>query len=146
MFDITHELAIQALPADVFTGIPAGAGLGSWLAPDAAGSATIDAETSVTFDERPGVLTMRIDLVEEPGLVHWQCVGGPDEWVGTSIAWRIEGVDADDDGTLDGVSNVRFWHGNWEYQDGLLPTTSFEWAMRLDRLREALEGAAPAAG
>ena len=139
MFDITHELPINALPTQVFDALTTGAGLASWLAPDSSASPTLDSETSFTFDDRTGLVEMRVDLVEGPELAHWQCVGGPDEWVGTSIAWRIEGVDADDDGTLDGVSTVRFWHGNWEYQDGLLPTASFEWAMRLDSLRRYLE-------
>ena len=144
MFDITHELPINVLPAQLFDALTTGVGLASWLAPDSSATPAIDSETTFTFDDQTGTLAMRIDLIEAPELVHWQCIGGPDEWVGTSIAWRIEGVDADDDGTLDGVSNVRFWHGNWEYQDGLLPTTSFEWAMRLDRLRRVLEGGGPA--
>jgi hypothetical protein len=139
MFDITHELQVAALPDQVFEAITTPAGVSAWLTTDAPASPVADSETSFTFDERTGLLTMRVDLLEQPELAHWECVAGPDEWIGTSIAWRIEGVDADDDGTLDGVTNVRFWHGNWEYQDGLLPTTSFAWAMRLDSLRRYLE-------
>lgn len=139
MFDITHELQVVALPDQVFAAITTAEGLAGWLAPDPGASAEVDTETTFTFDEHTGLLTMRVDLLEAPVLAHWECVGGPDEWVGTSVAWRIEAVDADDDGVLDGVSVVRFWHGNWEYQDGSLPATSFAWAMRLDRLRRYLE-------
>src|SRR5690349_15054885 len=139
MFDITHELRVEALPDAVFAAITTGEGLAAWLATDAEPAATTGSPTSFTFDDRTGTVTVGVDLLEAPELAHWQCTGGPDEWVGTSIAWRIEGVDADDDGTLDGVSTVRFWHGNWEYEDGLLPSTSFEWAMRLDSLRRYLE-------
>jgi hypothetical protein len=139
MFDITHELRVTALPDAVFAAITTAAGLGSWLATDADAQAVADSSVSFTFDDGSGLVEMAVDLLEAPVLAHWQCVGGPNEWVGTSIAWRIEGVDADDDGTLDGVSIVRFWHGNWEYEDGLLPSTSFQWAMRLDSLRRYLE-------
>lgn len=139
MFDITHELRVVALPGQVFEAITTSAGLAGWLAADPSTSPEVDAQTTFTFDERTGPLTLRMDLLEAPELAHWECVGGPDEWVGTSIAWRIESVDADDDGVPDGVSIVRFWHGNWEYQDGLLPSTSFGWAMRLDSLRRYLE-------
>lgn len=139
MFDITHELRVAALPDAVFAAITTGEGLAAWLATDAAAQASTDSAATFTFDDRTGSVEMGVDLLEAPELAHWQCVGGPDEWVGTSIAWRIEGVDADDDGTLDGISTIRFWHGNWEYEDGLLPSTSFEWAMRLDSLRRYLE-------
>lgn len=139
MFDITHELRVAALPDQVFEAITTSAGLAGWLAADASASPEADSQTTFTYDDRTGPLTMRVDLVEAPELAHWECIGGPDEWVGTSIAWRIESVDADDDGVPDGVSTVRFWHGNWEYQDGMLPSTSFGWAMRLDSLRRYLE-------
>jgi uncharacterized protein YndB with AHSA1/START domain len=143
MFEIIHELDVAALPDQVFTALTTSEGLSAWLAADATASgADVDGTVSFAFagDDEP--VTMRIDLIDAPDLAHWQCTAGPAEWVGTSVAWRIEGVDADDDGTLDGVCRVRFWHGGWEYQDGLLPTTSFEWAMRLDALRTHLAGTA----
>ena len=36
-------------------------------------------------------------------------------------------------------TRVRFWHGEWEFEDGLLPSCSFQWAMYLDSLRRYLE-------
>jgi uncharacterized protein YndB with AHSA1/START domain len=143
MFEILHELDVAALPDQVFAAITTTGGLSAWLATDAAAAdAAVDSTVTFTFPGHDEPVTFRIDLIEGPDLAHWQCTAGPDEWVGTSVAWRIEGVDADDDGTLDGVCRVRFWHGGWEYQDGLLPTTSFEWAMRLAALRAHLAGGA----
>jgi hypothetical protein len=75
---------------------------------------------------------MLVDVLEPPEAVHWRCVEGPDEWVKTEVGFRIEAVD--DTHTL-----VRFWHGNWEYDNGALPNCSFQWAMYLDSLRRYLE-------
>ena len=41
---------------------------------------------------------------------------------------------------VDGDGDVDLlWYGLWMEQDGMLPSTSFGWAMRLDSLRRYLE-------
>jgi hypothetical protein len=75
---------------------------------------------------------MRIDLFSRPALVHWQCIGGPDEWIETSLAFRIQPHP-------DGGCTVRFWHGGWEFEDGDLPRVSYQWALSLDSLRRYCE-------
>ena len=137
MFDIVHELTIAAPPTSVFDAVTTQPGLAAWWTTDCDVRPEVDTEATFGFDGHAIVFTMRIDLLEEPELVHWECVGGPDEWVGTSVAFRIE--TADGEGSDAEVSRLRFWHGNWEYEDGLLPTCSFQWAMYLDSLRAYLE-------
>jgi uncharacterized protein YndB with AHSA1/START domain len=139
MHDIVHELTIAAAPDAIYAAVTTQAGLASWWTADCTAEPVVDSQATFGFDGHSVVFTMRVDLLEPPELVHWECVGGPDEWVGTKIAFRIEGVDADDDGKNDGSSIVRFWHGGWEFEDGLLPRCSFEWAMYLDSLRRYVE-------
>jgi uncharacterized protein YndB with AHSA1/START domain len=139
MHAIVHELTIAAEPDAVYEAITTPAGLAGWWTTDVNAAQAVDRESVFGFAGHSVVLTMRVDLLEPPELVHWECVGGPDEWIGTKLAFRIEPIDADDDGRSDGVTRVRFWHGDWEYDDGLLPTSSFEWAMYLDSLRRYLE-------
>ena len=81
---------------------------------------------------RKGNQDYRLHAIDAPELVHWNCTGGPEEWVGTSVAFRIEPSPG-------GGTVVRFWHGGWEYEDGILPTSSFQWAMYLDSLRAYLQ-------
>ncbi len=139
MHDIVHELTIAALPEQIYDAVTTQAGLASWWTTDCTAEPAVDTTAEFGFDHRTVVFGMRIDLLERPELVHWECVSGPDEWDGTKVAFRIEGIDADDDGVNDGASIVRFWHGEWEFENGLLPRASFQWAMYLDSLRRYLQ-------
>ncbi|MCU0267144.1 MAG: SRPBCC domain-containing protein [Acidimicrobiales bacterium] len=129
--DIVHELEIAAPASEVYEAVTTQQGLAGWWTRDATEALAVGAEARFGFDGGAVRFTMRVDALEAPELVHWQCTAGPDEWVGTSIAFRIEGTDAG--------STLRFWHGGWEYEDGDLPRASFRWAMYLDSLRRLLE-------
>jgi uncharacterized protein YndB with AHSA1/START domain len=136
MHDIVHELTIAAEPRQIYEAITTEAGLASWWTTDvaiASADGTVEG-TLVTlgFDDHQVVIDLRVDSLDPPLLAHLTCVGGPEEWPGTQLAFRVEPLDA-------GGSVVRFWHGGWEYEDGVLPRVSFNWAMYLDSLRRAVE-------
>ncbi len=134
MHDIVHELTIAAPPDAVFAAVTTRDGLASWWTADCKAEPAEGTEAEFGFENHSVVMRMRVDALEPPELVHWQCIDGPDEWAGTSIAFRIEpAADAP------GSTVLRFWHGGWEYEDGLLPRCSFQWAMYLDSLRRYLE-------
>ena len=147
MHDIVHELTIDASLDEVYASVSTGPGLARWWSSDvslendaATGQATSPSEgdvLSVGFDDRAVVIRLRIDTLngpddEGPALAHLTCIGGPEEWPDTQIAFRIER-------DSDTATTVRFWHGGWEYEDGALPRCSFQWAMYLDALRRSLE-------
>ncbi|MGZ4693778.1 MAG: SRPBCC family protein [Acidimicrobiales bacterium] len=147
MHDIVHELTIDASPEEVYAAVSTGPGLASWWSSDVAleidgsprdDSGPVEGDVlSVGFDDRAVVIRLRIDTLNGPGdegpaLAHLTCLGGPEEWPGTQLAFRIEAEP--DRGTT-----LRFWHGGWEYEDGALPRASFQWAMYLDALRRSLE-------
>jgi uncharacterized protein YndB with AHSA1/START domain len=140
MHDIVHELTIAAPPEKVFEAVTTQEGLAGWWTHDATASPEVGSVATFGFaaDGTTTRLSMRIDELEGPELVHWACVDGPDEWVGTAVAFRVEGVAGGGSGPA-GSSIVRFWHGQWEYEDGMLPRASFEWAMYLDSLRRYVE-------
>lgn len=148
MHDIVHELTIAASPTKVYGAVTSQTGLAGWWTTDCTASAEVDSEATFGFADHSVVFTMRIDLLEPPELVHWECTGGPDEWIGTKLAFRIENLDGDRDEAADAPTEappegerslVRFWHGGWEYEDGMLPSCSFQWAMYLDSLRRFVE-------
>ncbi len=147
MHDIVHELTIDASLDAVYAAVSTGPGLARWWSSDvslessAVGAAPAEPSEgdvlSIGFDDRAVVIRLRIDTLngpaeEGPALAHLTCIGGPEEWPATQIAFRIERDS--DTGTT-----VRFWHGGWEYEDGALPRCSFQWAMYLDALRASLE-------
>ena len=130
MYDIVHQLTIAASPDKVYEAVTTVNGLTSWWTADVE-FGPADGEFQVGF--RDGSVRMRFqtDAFDPPVLVHLTCIDGPSEWPGTQLAFRIESTDEG--------SSLRFWHGGWEYEDGALPTCSFEWAMSLDSLRRYLE-------
>ena len=144
--DITHELQIDSGPAAVYTALTTAGGLARWWpALRADDYATEGAAIELQDDGLH--FRARVDLLEPESivkLVHWQIEAGPDEWVGTTIALRIEGVDTTGDGKVDAGTVVRFWHGGWALSDGALPRASFGWAMALARLRQVLAPEQPA--
>ena len=136
MHDIVHELTIAAEPQPIFDAVTTEAGIASWWTTDVAittaDGAIEGAQVTLGFDDHQVVIELRVDTLDPPLLAHLTCVDGPEEWPGTQIAFRVEPLDA-------GGSVVRFWHGGWEYEDGVVPRVSFDWAMYLDRLRRAVE-------
>lgn len=130
MFDIAHQLTIAASQEAVFAAVTDPAHLSKWWTTDV----RLDGgDVVIGFDGGTHRMRLRVDETESPVLAHLTCTDGPDEWPGTQIAFRLR-PNPDGDGTI-----LRFWHGGWEYEDGILPSCSFDWAMSLDSLRRYLE-------
>jgi hypothetical protein len=140
--DIVHELTILASAEAVFDALTTTAGRAGWW--PGGGDHELEAGQVAPVNVAGNELVVRVEAADRPEVAIWQCDEGPREWVGTTISFRIEGRPSDpaDPASVgDGgpASVVRFWHGGWEYEDGLLPRASFDWAMFLDGLRRHLE-------
>ena len=73
MHDIVHELTIEAPPEAVFTAITTADGLASWWTTDATADPELGGTATFGFDDGATRLTMRIDAIDAPELVHWNC-------------------------------------------------------------------------
>jgi hypothetical protein len=105
--------------------------LASWWTDDVNGGSDEGESFTVGFVDHQVVMTLRIDALEPTSLAHLTCTEGPEEWPGTQVAFRLD--------EHEGATVVRFWHGGWEYEDGAMPSCSFQWAMYLDSLRRFCE-------
>ena len=132
MYDIVHQLSIAAIPERVYEAVTTSEGLATWWTTDVEFGPG-DGEFRLGFDDGAVRMRFQTDAFDPPVLVHMTCIDGPAEWPGTQLAFRIR-AEPDANGTI-----LRFWHGGWENEDGLLPSASFRWAMFLDSLRRALE-------
>ena len=141
MHDIVLELTIAAAPAQVFQAVSSAEGLARWWTDDVRFEAPPSAPPGegtlieASLDEHSVAISLRVDTLDPPVLAHLTCIDGPEEWPGTQVAFRLEPT-PDATGTV-----VRFWHGGWEYEDGVMPRVSFEWALRLEALRQVVEPA-----
>jgi uncharacterized protein YndB with AHSA1/START domain len=134
VFAISHELTIGASQERVFEAVTTPAGIARWWTDDV----TVEGdplEVEVGFDDGEVRIRFRTDETDPPVLAHLTCTSGPDEWPGTKLAFTLL-PEPEGRGTV-----LRLWHGDWEYEDGILPSVSFQWAMHLDGLRRHLEAA-----
>jgi uncharacterized protein YndB with AHSA1/START domain len=126
MAEILHETSVAADPATVREALTTSEGLaGFWTDqvranPDVGSEAWFGFGPGAAVQFRFEVATIADDLVE------WRCTGGPDEWVGTTVRWRLRPADS---GT-----SVRFEHVGWRSTDGELAGCSYVWAQVLARL------------
>ena len=133
MPDILQELTIAASADTLRDAVTTSEGLSAHWTDQT--EATPEEGSIATFafgPNRETVFEMRVDTIA-PDEVSWTCVGGPDEWVGTTLHWRLR--------PAGDATTLRFEHRGWRREDGAFAPCSYTWAMILERLdRYAVDG------
>ena len=125
MPDILHRIGINAETGRVFSALATLDGVKGWWVSAAKGSAAKGDTIDFGFCE------MEV-LDANPGaLVHWRCIRGPNEWVGTEVSFRLKW---DRDQTF-----VVFKHAGWKEPVEFMHHCSTKWATFLLSLREFVE-------
>jgi len=125
MPDILHRVGIK-IPADkVFQALTTLEGLSRWWISGATG----DPEQGglLLF----GFVDMRVIELKPGRLVRWECVRGPEEWLGTQITFNLKPTQ---DQTF-----VLFTHANWREPVEFMHHCSTKWATFLLSLKDWLE-------
>ncbi len=101
---IDHALSIAAPTAEVYDAVTTLDGLSSWWTRNAdVGEQVGDVST---FRFRSGAFNrMRIEALDRPTRVVWECVDGHEEWIGTQVKFDL--TDGPDGTELD------FTHGRF---------------------------------
>jgi uncharacterized protein YndB with AHSA1/START domain len=131
MPDILHRVGIQATAAKVFEAVATLDGLSHWWIVGTTG----DAKPGGTIHFRPegGGFDMKV-LESKPGeTVKWKCVGGPDEWIGTEVTFRLQ---QKEDQTV-----VLFTHAGWREPVEFMHHCSTKWATFMLSLKNWIERA-----
>lgn len=76
-------------------------------------------------------MTMQVVALDTERLVNWRCTAGPEEWIGTEVAFKLE---QQDDYTI-----VRSGHRNWREAVEFTEHCSMKWAIFLLSLKELVE-------
>ena len=103
-------------------------GLKSWWTSDTSGD-TAEGGT-VLFRFGGGGMDMKV-LKSTANSVSWQCTGGPDEWLGTTVSLSVE--------EKDGHSELMFKHAGWAAETPFHHHCSMKWASFLLSLKQYLE-------
>lgn len=104
-------------------------GLASWWTSDTAGDPTQDGTVTFTFGSNGG-FDMRVIKVG-PRQVHWECIKGPVDWIGTRIEFEIQ-----EEGNH---NQLMFRHVGWKSENPFFHHCSTKWATFLLSLRDYLE-------
>jgi uncharacterized protein YndB with AHSA1/START domain len=133
--DIVHRVAVEnTAPEQVYGALTTTDGLAGWWTTDTAGDT--EAGGVVEFRFPPGGFDMKVLESTPPDHVRWEVVAGPDEWVGTTVDWRLR---ADDGWTV-----VMFTHAGWAEPVEFMHHCSTKWATYLMSLKAMLETGAGA--
>ncbi|MCG5453606.1 SRPBCC family protein [Micromonospora hortensis] len=130
MVDILHQVGVVAPLADVYRAVATPEGVAGWWSVDTTGKSEVGGQLAVHFGDEGG-FDLEILELDPDGRVRWRVVGGPEEWIGTEIDWRL--------GQRGRFTIVDFTHAGWREPTELMHECSTKWAVFLMSLKELVE-------
>ncbi|GAA3382038.1 SRPBCC family protein [Cryptosporangium minutisporangium] len=130
MVDILHRVGMKdGTPEKVYDALTTVDGLAAWWTDDTKG--TTDVGGVLEFRFPPGGFDMEVIELRPREGVTWRVVGGPDEWIGTTVDWEIR---QDGDYTI-----VLFKHQGWKEPVEFMHHCSTKWGAYLMSLKALVE-------
>jgi uncharacterized protein YndB with AHSA1/START domain len=154
MKSIRQNVLIAASAEEVYRALTTQEGLAGWWTPAATAEAKVNSVARFPFNFPTFVYTkeMKVTELKPNARIEWECIEGADEWIGTTISFRLEAGDKatlgnahpellgqleqqkSDKGTL-----LIFEHNGWkEYTPGF-SECSFTWGQFLRSLKRLCE-------
>ena len=134
MADIRHRVGIAAAPARVYAALATREGLAGWWTKRVEGDARPGGALRFYFGGPEPGATMEVVALEPTAHVEWRCIGGPEEWVGTTLSF-----DLNNEG---GETALVFTNAHWREPVEFMLHCSTKWAVFLLGLKAGLEGGA----
>jgi uncharacterized protein YndB with AHSA1/START domain len=136
MAEILMQMDVDA-PADrIWSALSSPEGLRGWWTTHADVDASAGDVVQLSFPDAPITWDLRTEDAAEGKRLRWRCVGGPPQWIGTDIAFELDGTD--------GATRVRFDHTGWREADEMVRIVTFGWGQILPRLKQYAETGSPA--
>ncbi|KAA0992745.1 SRPBCC family protein [Dyadobacter aurulentus] len=131
MADILHRVGIKSSSLqDVYRALTTESELADWWTNDTQGDGS-QIGNIIAFRFGNDGFDMEVSKLEEPGLVQWEVIKGPAEWVGTTVSFELK---------LDGDYVILlFKHSNWEQPVEFMHHCSTKWAIFLMSLKSLME-------
>ncbi|HVK25914.1 MAG TPA: SRPBCC domain-containing protein [Actinokineospora sp.] len=130
MVDILHKVGIKSSAAEVYPALTTAEGLAGWWATDTQGDGGAPGGV-LQFRFGPGGIDMKVVELDPGKRVVWEVVDGPEEWIGTTVDFRLEEVDD--------FTNVLFHHQGWKEPVEFMHHCSTKWAVYLVSLKSLVE-------
>jgi uncharacterized protein YndB with AHSA1/START domain len=130
MVDILHRVGVETRsPEKVYDALTTLEGLAGWWTDDTKGSPEVGGVIEFRFPA--GGFDMEVVEQRPSEGVTWKVVGGPEEWIGTTVDWRLR---QDGDYTI-----VLFAHRGWKEPVEFMHHCSTKWATFLMSLKSLVE-------
>lgn len=128
--DIRHRIGVRSAPPErVYEALTTLDGLRGWWTTDTTGDPGLGGR--ITFRFAGGVIEVELCELDTDKRVAWTVVGGPDEWIGTTITFALS--------EQDGFTIVTFDHDGWASASDFMHHCSTKWAVFLLSLKALLE-------
>lgn len=147
MPSIHHALLIGSPVEKVYNAICTQEGLSTWWTPDAKVKAELNSIARFPFGSHY-FKEMKIIELKPYELVKWNCISGADEWVGTTISFKLLFGDKttfsmshpEMKGQMEQQSNDKttlllFHHDNWNEYTLMFAECSYTWGQFLTSLK-----------
>lgn len=128
MYSINHKIGANISIDDFFNAIGTIDGLKKWWTNDVSGLEEVNGTLSFRFNGNgPDMKILNLDKTH----VKWECVAGPDEWVGTHIEFKLKVTEVE--------VLLFFSHSRWANISEFHHHCSMKWAVFLLSLKNYLE-------
>lgn len=130
MVDILHRVGIvTSSPEEVYHALSTREGLAAWWTEDTQGVSEVGNVLQFRFPE--GGFDMRVNALDAAGVIRWDVIDGPAEWIGTTVTFRL---------TRDGdYTVVLFEHQGWREPVEFMYHCSTKWGVFLLSLKSLIE-------
>ena len=135
MINIIHRIGIRSKPNKVYKAISTVEGIANWWTEEVEGNGEVGGKIQFTFrtetGDIKGQMLMEVQELIPQQRVHWNCIKGPDEWIGTDVTFELS--------EQDNQTILIFGHRNWREAIEFTAHCSMKWAVFLLSLREYVE-------
>jgi uncharacterized protein YndB with AHSA1/START domain len=129
MPDILHRVGIRSSPAEVYKRLTTRDGLAAWWTNDTQGDGNVDGVLQFRFVN--GGIDMKVRELDAAKRVVWEVVGGPQEWIGTTVRFELK---QEDEWTI-----ILFQHNGWKEPVEFMSHCTTKWGTFLMSLKSLLE-------
>jgi len=129
---IRHRVEISAPIEKVYDAVATPQGISEWWSRDGVrGESKEGSRLEFFFGEPEPAAVMEITRLSPDRDVSWSCVGGADEWIGTTLTFDLTQADE--------KTVVMFTHADWNSPSEFMAHCSARWAYFLLSLKSLLE-------
>jgi uncharacterized protein YndB with AHSA1/START domain len=130
-YDIRHRIGVEAPLGAVYRHVATIDGLREWWTSDTDGTSALGGRIGFHFGGPERFMTMEVTDLDPDHRVAWRCVGGPEEWIDTTISFELR----DDEGE----TIVNFLHAGWREPVEFMGHCSAKWGSYLLSLKGGVE-------